>query len=117
MDGERISLRLEPEDLELIDNFVAKHPEYSNRSHLARIALRSFIEKDAVIAKPSKDRVTENVPSAIRAIIERMVDEGYYSSTQAAIEEALRDFFLPKAKMQELKEKLFTDDRKVIERM
>ncbi len=45
MDGERISLRLEPEDLVLLDAFIEKHPEYSNRSNFARVAFRSFIER------------------------------------------------------------------------
>jgi Arc/MetJ-type ribon-helix-helix transcriptional regulator len=118
LDNERISLRLEVEDLELIDDFVGKHPEFSNRSHLARIALRHYIEKDAAnVIKPSKDRSAVKIPGAILAIIERMVEDGYYSSVDTAIEEAVREHFLSKPKMDELKATTFEDGRKAIARM
>ncbi|QLH74025.1 MAG: hypothetical protein HPY73_00190 [Methanomassiliicoccales archaeon] len=118
MDGERISLRLEPEDLELIDDFVEKHPEFSNRSHLARIAIRSFIERDEGIhLKNSADRVSIRVPGAVHSIIERMVEMGYYSSFESAVEEVLRREFLPKDKIEEVKGKLFDGERKILERM
>jgi Arc/MetJ-type ribon-helix-helix transcriptional regulator len=118
VDNERISLRLEADDLELIDEFVAKHPEFSNRSHLARIALRSYIDKDAGSStKPAKDRAAVKIPGAIKGIIDRLVEDGYYSSVDAAVEDALREHFLPRTKMQDLKESVFEDTKKAISNM
>ena len=118
LDNERISLRLDAEDLELIDDFVAKHPEFSNRSHLARIALRYYIEKESVQpAKPSKDRAAAKIPAVIKGVIDRMVEDGYYSSVDTAIEDALREFFLPKERLKEVKESSFDETRKAIARL
>lgn len=116
MDGERISLRLEQEDLELIDDFVEQHPEFSNRSHLARMAIRSFIEKDRNVIKPSATHVTINVPGRVKSMIESMVEQGYYTSFEAAVEDALRKEFLSK-KLDEVKDRTFDSDRKILERM
>jgi metal-responsive CopG/Arc/MetJ family transcriptional regulator len=63
MDGERISLRLEREDLEFIDRFIEGSEEISNRSQLARIAIRSYIE--GVSSQPSQgadNRISIIVP-------------------------------------------------------
>jgi Arc/MetJ-type ribon-helix-helix transcriptional regulator len=118
LDNERISLRLDVEDLELIDEFVAKHPEFSNRSHLARIALRNYIERDAGIqTKSTNDRAAVKIPGAIKGIIDKMVEDGYYSSVDAAVEDALREQFLPRTKMQEVKESVFEETKKAISHM
>jgi len=117
LDGERISLRLEPEDLELLDEFVDKHPEFSNRSHLARLAIRSFIEKDGGVQVQSSDRVSIKVPGAVHSMIERMVEMGYYNSIETAIEEVLRKEFLPRDKMEEVKGKIFDEEKRILERM
>jgi len=109
---------LDAEDLELIDDFVAKHPEFSNRSHLARIALRNYIEKESLQpAKPSKDRAAAKIPAVIKGVIDRMVEDGYYSSVDTAIEDALREFFLPKERLKEVKESSFDETRKAIARL
>jgi Arc/MetJ-type ribon-helix-helix transcriptional regulator len=118
LDGERISLRLEAEDLELIDDFVGKRPEFSNRSHLARMAIRSFIELDGgAPVRSSENRVSIKVPGAIHSMIERMVEMGYYTSFEAAVEEVLRKEFLPREKMEDVKGKIFDEEKKILERM
>jgi Arc/MetJ-type ribon-helix-helix transcriptional regulator len=118
VDGERISLRLEEEDLELIDEFVEKRPEYSNRSHLARMAIRSFIERDGgVSGQSSENRVSVRVPGAIHSMIEKLVEMGYYTSIEEVVEEVLRKEFLPKEKMEDVKGKLFDEEKKILDRM
>ena len=96
MDGERISLRLEPEDLELIDQFVGQHPEYSNRSHLARMALRAFIEKDGakVSAPTSANRVTVTLPPRLKNVIDQLISDGEVSDWNYVIERALQDIYM-----------------------
>ena len=98
-DGERITLRLEQEDLVLIDEYIEKHPEYSSRSHLARIAIRSIIEGDAeadeaVESSPKKNMITVEIPRAIFKIMEDNIMRGEYTSFQTAIEELVRERFL-----------------------
>lgn len=118
MDGERISLRLEPEDLEMIDDFVEQHPEFSNRSHLARIALRAFIEGDGGSApKPDSNRITVQLPARLRSMIEGQVEEGWYVSIDSAIEQALHAKFLTPVQKDEINSRSYDKDRKVMERM
>ncbi|MDW5563689.1 MAG: ribbon-helix-helix domain-containing protein [Methanomassiliicoccus sp.] len=100
MDGERISLRLEPEDLELLDAFIEKHPEYSNRSNFARVAIRSFIEqfegtKTNEITKNVKSNViTIEVPRFAHETIMSSVRAGIYNSPEEAIVECVRKRYI-----------------------
>ena len=101
MDGERISLRLEPEDLELIDEFVDKHPEFSNRSHLARMAIREFIENrgaqkqgKATHHAPKKNVITVEVPALAHLTIEDFIRAGVYNSMEDAVVEVIRERFI-----------------------
>jgi Arc/MetJ-type ribon-helix-helix transcriptional regulator len=92
LDGERISLRLEPEDLELLDDFIEKHPEYSNRSNFARVAIRSFIEqfdgdRTTEITKSSKKSnvITIEVPRFAHDVIMSSVRAGIFNSPEHAV--------------------------------
>jgi Arc/MetJ-type ribon-helix-helix transcriptional regulator len=100
-DGERITLRLEPEDLTLIDEYLDEHPEFSSRSHLARIAIRSMIEEEeraeeTVESSPKKNVITVEIPRAIFAVMEESIRRGEYTTHQAVVEELVRARFLSK---------------------
>lgn len=101
MDGERISLRLEPEDLELLDAFISRHPEYSNRSNFARVAIRSFIEqfegdRTTGIAKtnPKGNVITIEVPRFAHETIMTSVRAGIYNSPEDAVVACVRKAFI-----------------------
>ncbi|MEI6796176.1 MAG: ribbon-helix-helix domain-containing protein [Methanomassiliicoccales archaeon] len=117
MDGERISLRLEGEDLELIDAFVKKRPEFANRSHLARVALRAFIEQVQSDIPVRANRITIEVPPAVLAQMQGAVDDGMYTGVSAVVEETLRNAWLPQDKREERKRATFERNMKLIERM
>jgi Arc/MetJ-type ribon-helix-helix transcriptional regulator len=106
-DGERITLRLEQDDVVLIDNYIDIHPEYSSRSHLARMAIRSLVKRDAQPEKaepadeepessPQPNMITIEIPMAIFNIMEDSKRRGEYSSYQTMIEELVRAKFLVK---------------------
>lgn len=117
MDGERITLRLEPEDLELIDEFVKKKPEFSNRSQLARVAIRAYIEGAAGSLAPAERgaRVTVEIPNAVLHIMNTMVKEGYYSSIGGAIEETVRKEFVTKEHLEEAKKRAHESRKSTLE--
>jgi len=95
MEGERITLRLESEDLELIDRFIIESDEISNRSQLARIAIRSFIE--GASSQPSqgaKSRISVEVPRPALGAIKGFVRDGIYKSVAEAIESCVRDRYI-----------------------
>ena len=101
MDGERITLRLEPEDLELLDAFIARHPEYSNRSNLARVAIRSFIEQlegdsstDTTKHSVKKNVITVEIPRLAHETIMDSVRAGMYNSAEDAVIECIRKRYI-----------------------
>ncbi len=119
MDGERISLRLEPEDLSLIDDFLEDKPEYSSRSHLARVAIRSFIEglQPAVHKKgeSKKNVVTVEIPRAAFKTIESAVRAGIYNSVERAIEDCVREKFVSKEHLEDIKKRVLESTRETVE--
>ncbi|HHT74851.1 MAG: ribbon-helix-helix domain-containing protein [Methanomassiliicoccaceae archaeon] len=109
MDGERISLRLEPDDLRMLDSFLKDHPEYSNRSHLARLAIRAFIEQngaskdiDMTTQSSKETAVTVEVPALAYMTIKDFIRAGVYNSMEDAVVECLREKFITK----EVKERI-----------
>lgn len=117
MDGERISLRLEGEDLELIDAFVRKHPEFANRSHLARIALRAFVEQASGKASAAPNQITIVLPPMILAQLHSAVEGGTYSGLNAVIEETLRNAWVPSETREERKKVSYERNEKLYQRM
>ncbi len=116
MDGERISLRLGREELELIDRFVEENPEFSNRSRLARIALHSFIEaKGTQVSEANEKEIPVKIPRAALGFIEGMVRAGIYNSIGGAIEDCVRKEFVPKEYLEDVKKKIFETNREILE--
>jgi len=91
---------LEPEDLELLDAFISRHPEYSNRSNFARVAIRSFIEKfdgsrSTEVTKSSKSNVlTIEVPWFAYDIMVSSVRAGMYNSPEDAVIACISDRYI-----------------------
>jgi Arc/MetJ-type ribon-helix-helix transcriptional regulator len=83
----------------LIDEYIEKHPEFSSRSHLARIAIRSKIEGDAgaeedIVSSPKRNTITVEIPKVIFEVMEDSIRRGEYTSFQTVIEELVRGKFL-----------------------
>ena len=95
-DNGRITLRLEKENLQLIDAFLEAHPDFRNRSQLCRDAVQSFIEN----VTQGGNTVTLRIPTRVLESIDHLVSSGYFNDRQDAIVEVLRDTF---AKAENLK--------------
>jgi len=114
MDGERITLRLETEDLDLIDRFIDESEEISNRSQLARIAIRSYIE--GVSSRPSSgadNRISVDVPRPALRAITGFVREGVYKSVADAIESCVRDRYISKEYRDRLMNRVLDEDLEI----
>lgn len=88
-DDGRITLRLEKENLELIDTFLESHPDFRNRSQLCREAVQAFIQN----VTRGGNAVSVRVPTRILEAIDHLVSDGYFNDRQDAIVQALRDHF------------------------
>src|SRR5512136_1779256 len=106
LESERITLRLDAEDLKLIDEFIASSNEFSNRSQLARAAIRAYVEMRAGVTEGSNRKpndVMVQLPSLVLDTIKNLVSEGIYSSVSEAVADSARHEFLHKEHVEELK--------------
>lgn len=88
-ENERITLRLEKENLELIDAFLERNKSYTNRSQLVRDAVQSFIQA----VREGGNSVTLRIPRYFLELIDHLVADGYFLSREHAIVRAIEGWF------------------------
>jgi len=106
LESERITLRLDADDLKMIDEFISGSNEFSNRSQLARAAVRAYIEMrtgggEGTNAKPNE--ILVQIPLLVLDTIKQLVAEGVYSSVSEAVADGARHEFLHEEHMEGLK--------------
>ena len=88
-ENERITLRLEKENLELIDAFLKQNTSHGNRSQLVREAVQAYIQA----IREGGDRVTIRIPRYYLDLIDRLVADGYILSREHAIVRSIEEWF------------------------
>jgi Arc/MetJ-type ribon-helix-helix transcriptional regulator len=88
-ENERITLRLEKENLELIDAFLKENTSHGNRSQLVREAVQAYIQA----IRDGGDRVTIRIPRYYLDLIDRLVADGYILSREHAIVRSIEEWF------------------------
>ena len=88
-ENDRITLRLEQKNLELIDEFLESNPTYKNRSQLCRDAVQAFIES----VTQGGNTVQIRVPRYYLDLIDHLVANGYFLSREHAIVRAIEEWF------------------------
>lgn len=105
LENERITLRLDAETLKLLDDFIAQSNEFTNRSQLARAAVRAYVEMRAGGSegtnKPNEIVVT--LPPLVLDTVRQLVADGVYSSVSEAVADATRHEFLHEEHIEGLK--------------
>jgi len=96
LENERITLRLDADDLRLIDEFIASSNEFSNRSQLARAAIRAYVDAKLGCAQGTKtqNEVVVELPPLVLDTIAHLVAEGVYNSTSEALADCARHQFI-----------------------
>lgn len=96
MNDEKISLRIDSDELAQIDAYLSGHPEEGSRSLFIKNAVREKIQRDAgSIAADSgagsgATSVNVVIPLRLMAAIEALVAEGYYIDAPEAVRAAIR---------------------------
>ncbi len=106
LESERITIRLDADDLKLIDEFISSSNEFSNRSQLARAAVRAYIEMRAGRPEGTGSRPNEILvvlPPLVLETIKQLVAEGVYSSISEAVADSTRHEFLHEEHVEVLK--------------
>ena len=88
-ENERITLRLEKENLELIDGFLKENTSYANRSQLVREAVQAYIQT----IREGGNTVTIRVPRYYLDLVDRLVADGYFLSREHAIVRSMEEWF------------------------
>ena len=88
-ENERITLRLEKENLELIDGFLKENTSYGNRSQLVREAVQAYIQT----VREGGNAVTLRIPRYYLDLIDRLVSDGYFLSREHAIVRSIEEWF------------------------
>jgi len=88
-ENERITLRLEKENLELIDAFLKVNTSYGNRSQLVREAVQAYI----LTIREGGDSITIRIPRYYLDLIDRLVADGYFLSREHAVVRSIEEWF------------------------
>ncbi|HKW43917.1 MAG TPA: ribbon-helix-helix domain-containing protein [Thermoplasmata archaeon] len=88
-ENERITLRLEKENLELLDAFLKENTSFGNRSQLVREAVQAYIQT----IREGGNAVTIRIPRYYLDLIDRLVADGYFLSREHAIVRSIEEWF------------------------
>src|SRR2546428_13639717 len=88
-ENERITLRLEKENLELIDAFLKGSTSHGNRSQLVRDAVQAYIQT----IREGGDTVKIRIPRYYLELIDRLVADGYFLSREHAVVRSIEEWF------------------------
>ncbi len=89
MNGTRLTIRLSDVEIDEIDDFLARHPEYRNRSEFIRNALMSYIKMaDRGLLKEKGMKV--EVEDRVLDVLEEYVDYKYFRDMGDLITYVLR---------------------------
>ena len=105
LENERITLRLDAETLKLIDEFIATSNEFTNRSQLARAAMRAYVEMRAGGTEGTNkpNEILVQLPPLVLDTVKHLVAEGVYTSVSEAVADSARHEFLHEEHVEGLK--------------
>ncbi len=88
-ESDRITLRLERENLEKIDAFLEENREFGSRSQLCRIALQQFLDQ----SRRTSDGINLRIPRVLMDYIDALVNEGYFLNREHAVLRSIEAYF------------------------
>jgi len=105
MDDERITLRMEPDDIYMMDVFLDEHPEFSSRSQLIRIALRNYMKRDA--QADDGDGLVVKLGDRYMRALTILKDNGFADSEAGVVERIVERTLVPRETFEEAAKKAF----------
>ena len=88
-ENERITLRLEKENLELLDGFLKENSSFGNRSQLVREAVQAYIQT----IREGGNTITLRLPRYYLDLIDRLVADGYFLNREHAVVRSVEEWF------------------------
>ena len=105
MVSERVTLRMEAEDVQYMDAYLQFHPELSNRSQLIRIALRNYMERDA----PAEQSGTLSIRMGERFMktLTNLCNSGLAENEEELARRIIERFLMPKEAFEDAAKEAF----------
>ncbi|MCK5547928.1 MAG: hypothetical protein KAI64_02870 [Thermoplasmata archaeon] len=91
--NERITLRLQEENVKALDSFLDEHEEFRSRSELCRKALDEYMKERSKESAPKGRDVRIKVPLRYFELMLGLVEEGYYTSVEFIINKLIEEHF------------------------
>lgn len=110
--NERVTLRLESDNLERMDSYVSKTNEFTNRSQFLRQAIEAFIDH----AERAHEEVSVRIPAKYLEYIDASIEEGYFLSREQAVLRCIEEFLSLDnlKKVEEHKRKIGEASKKIV---
>jgi metal-responsive CopG/Arc/MetJ family transcriptional regulator len=89
--NERVTLRLEKDNLDRMDSFLKETKEFSNRSQFLRVAVEAFIDR----TEKTQEEVSIKIPAKYLGYIDALIGDGYFLSREHAVLRCIEEFFSP----------------------
>jgi metal-responsive CopG/Arc/MetJ family transcriptional regulator len=89
--NERVTLRLERDNLDRMDSFLKKTKEFSNRSQFLRVAVEAFIDR----TEKGQEEVSVKIPAKYLGYIDALIRDDYLPSREYAVLRCIEEFFSP----------------------
>ncbi|MCJ2555678.1 MAG: ribbon-helix-helix domain-containing protein [Candidatus Thermoplasmatota archaeon] len=89
--NERVTLRLEKDNLDRMDSFLQKSKEFSNRSQFLRVAVEAFIDH----TEKTQEEISVKIPAKYLGYIDAMIRDGYFLSREYAVLRCIEEFLSP----------------------
>jgi len=89
--NERVTLRLEKDNLDRMDSFLQKSKDFSNRSQFLRVAVEAFIDR----TEKTQEEITVKIPAKYLGYIDVLIKDGYFLSREYAVLRCIEEFLSP----------------------
>jgi metal-responsive CopG/Arc/MetJ family transcriptional regulator len=89
--NERVTLRLERDNLDRMDSFLRETKEFSNRSQFLRVAVETFIDR----TEKTQEEVSVKIPAKYLGYIDALIRDDYFLSREYAVLRCIEEFFSP----------------------
>jgi Arc/MetJ-type ribon-helix-helix transcriptional regulator len=110
MEDVKVTLRMGPEDLQIIDDFVDENPDIGNRSNLIRAAIRAYVSGDAPGNKSLREEgsgIFVRFSEIHLDVLSRLKDEGICLNEEEFVRKCVLDEIIPKGAQKETVENSF----------
>jgi hypothetical protein len=102
MDDERITLRMGPSDVQMMDDYLEEHPELGTRSQFIRIALRKYMKGDSQSTSPdSKSGIFVRFNTVELAALHLLKQRGKCLNEEEYVRRCVTDAITPKTSAEE----------------